>query len=153
MSVEAELGAISGIEGEAKAVSTDGDDSLFTDPEGAAEFLRRSGADALAVSVGTAHGVYTSAPEIKIELIRKIAGLCESPLVLHGATGVPDEAIRQAVAAGIRKINYFSDFLVQAMEFIRGFSEQGNDYLAFRDELMEIWKGEAKKLISLYRGS
>ncbi|MCF7915344.1 MAG: class II fructose-bisphosphate aldolase [Spirochaetaceae bacterium] len=150
VSVEAELGAIGGIEGEAKNVDATSP-SLFTNPEEAARFIEASGADALAVSVGTAHGIYTSAPEIRFDIISRIAVVCPVPLVLHGASGVPDESIQRSVAAGISKINYFSGLLVKAMDTVRAQSQtEGNDYLAFRDLLVEGWKEDAKRQIALY---
>ncbi len=150
VSVEAELGAIGGIEGEAKSVDA-ADPSLFTDPKEATRFIEASGADALAVSVGTAHGIYMSAPEIRFDIISRIAELCPVPLVLHGASGVPDVSIQRSVEAGISKINYFSGLLVKAMDIVREQSQTvGNDYLAFRDLLIDGWKDEAKRQIVLY---
>jgi fructose-bisphosphate aldolase, class II len=153
VSVEAELGAIEGTEGEANEVSGRSDESLFTDPQSAKSFIEESGADALAVSVGTAHGIYTSAPQIRFDLIEKISAACPAFLVLHGATGIPQDSVRRAVAAGIKKINFFSGFLVRAMETVRASSDdQGKDYLGFRDRLMEGWKETAREHIRLYRG-
>ncbi len=153
VSVEAELGAIEGTEGEADEVSGRSDESLFTDPQAARTFIEESGADALAVSVGTAHGIYTSAPQIRFDLIEKIAASCPAFLVLHGATGIPEDSVRSAVGAGIRKINFFSGFLVRAMETVRASSDdQSKDYLGFRDRLMEGWKETAAAHIKLYRG-
>jgi len=150
--VEAEIGAIGGTEGEAENVDP-ADPSHFTDPKRAERFIELSGADALAVSVGTAHGIYTSAPEIRFDIISRIAELCPVPLVLHGASGVSDESIRRSVEAGIKKINYFSGLLVRAMDILREHSQvEGNDYLAFRQRLMEAWKEDSKNQISLYRG-
>ncbi|WP_319561001.1 hypothetical protein [Marispirochaeta sp.] len=68
-----------------------------------------------------------------------------------GQPGVPDEAIREAVRRGIRKINYFSGLLVDAMDILRqGRDRDDNDYLALRTELREAWRRRARSLIDLY---
>jgi len=152
ISVEGELGAMAGIEGVADFAEPEKEKTPYTDPEAAAAFVKATGIDALAVAVGTAHGLYKSEPEIQQELIGRIADTCPVPLVLHGASGVPEKAIRTAVSRGIRKINYFSGFMVRAMnEVRRGADPDSNDYLAFRGRLMEAWKEEAKQQIKLYR--
>jgi ketose-bisphosphate aldolase len=99
--VEAELGGLSGDEDS----SSDAAASELTDPEQAAEFVHRTRADALAVAVGTVHG-FTSRPvEIDLARLRRIAALTRLPLVLHGASGLPDAMITAAVAAGVAKVN------------------------------------------------
>ncbi|WP_319476524.1 class II fructose-bisphosphate aldolase [Marispirochaeta aestuarii] len=150
-SVEAELGPLPGDEGVAGLVDTR--EAVYTDPQEAGEFCAETGVDALAVAVGTAHGLYTAEPEIQQELISRIARETGVPLVLHGATGVPDEAIREAVRRGVKKINYFSGLLVDAMDVIRRErSSDDNDYLRHRSELREAWKRRAGSLIQLYSG-
>jgi ketose-bisphosphate aldolase len=148
-SVEAELGPILGDEGVAGLVNAEG--AVYTDPREAVQFCADTGVDALAVAVGTAHGLYTAEPKIRQELISQIAEATGVPLVLHGATGVPDEAIREAVRRGVRKINYFSGLLVDAMDVIRRErNKDDNDYLGYREELRKAWKKRARFLIDLY---
>jgi ketose-bisphosphate aldolase len=148
-SVEAELGPLLGEEGVAGLVDTGG--TVYTKPGEAAKFCNAVNVDALAVAVGTAHGLYKAEPEIQQDLISSIASETGTPLVLHGATGVPDEAIREAVRRGIRKINYFSGLLVDAMDILRqGRDRDDNDYLALRTELREAWRRRARSLIDLY---
>ncbi|TAK05271.1 class II fructose-1,6-bisphosphate aldolase [Patescibacteria group bacterium] len=135
VSVEAELGAIAGIE---DFVSVAERDARLTNPEEARRFVRETGCDALAVAIGTAHGVFKfkGAPKLDIPRLRKIKAATKLPLVLHGASGVDpklraalkdhcddlhdcnrvkdargvsDALIRQAVRAGINKINIDSD--------------------------------------------
>jgi ketose-bisphosphate aldolase len=122
VSVEAELGRI----GTADFMETDIDEELFTDPQEAAFFAQETGVDALAVSVGTAHGVYTvRQPRIDIERLKAIRSLTPVPLVLHVGSGVPAELIRQAVAmpgGGISKINIATDLelaLLEALQLAR----------------------------------
>lgn len=102
VSVEAELGRLGGAEEEIKVSDRD---VLFTDPSEAARFVALTGVDALAVAVGTAHGFYRFEPKIDFARIREIHEKTEVALVLHGGTGISDEDLRRAIAAGISKIN------------------------------------------------
>ena len=151
-SVEAELGPLIGEEGVAAVVDAS-TVSKYTDPDEAHRFCQETGVDALAVAVGTAHGLYKDEPRLQMELISELNEKAAAPLVLHGATGVSDEAIREAVRRGVRKINYFSGLLVEAMETIVSATDPADtDYLAFRLRLREGWKRRAAALIALYRG-
>ena len=100
-SVEGELGAVGGIEGVAEYAKPDTVDAVYTDPLKARQFVQATGIDALAVAVGTAHGLYKAEPDIQIDLIGLIAENCPVPLVMHGASGVPHETIRRSIAQGI----------------------------------------------------
>lgn len=102
VSVEAELGRIGGTEDDITVAERE---ATFTDPEVAARFVAETGCDALAVAVGTAHGVYKGEPKLDFTRLAEIDRRVDVPLVLHGASGVPDEAIREAVRLGVRKIN------------------------------------------------
>lgn len=127
--VEAELGRLAGIE---DLVKVEDREASLTDPDQAAEFAERTHVDSLAIAVGTSHGAYKFKGEPKLELDRlsEIAGRVSIPLVLHGASsvpqdvldraarfgaklpgakGVPEEAIREAVKRGIAKINIDTD--------------------------------------------
>lgn len=102
VSVEAELGKIGGTEDD---VHVDERDALFTKPEEAKEFVERTGVDALAVAIGTAHGQYKGTPELDFPRLEKIRAIVDVPIVLHGSSGVPDEAIQKAIKIGVRKVN------------------------------------------------
>lgn len=102
VSTEGELGKIGGVEDD---VSVETADATFTDPKEAAEFVERTQVDALAIAIGTAHGVYKGVPKLDFARLEKIAATVDIPLVLHGASGVSDEDIRAAVERGICKIN------------------------------------------------
>ena len=100
------------VEGELGHVGMTGDDSFdeFTTPEDARRFVEETGVACLAVAVGTAHGKYKKPPKLDIERIEAIRKATNNTaLVLHGGSGVPDEEIRRAVAAGIRKMNFATD--------------------------------------------
>ena len=151
--VEGELGAIAGKEGVAEKAVNTVKRGAYTNPDKVGEFLNKTGIDALAVSVGTVHGLYKSEPEIQFDLIEKINTISTVPLVMHGASGISDEDIKRAVKNGIRKINYFSGLLVRAMRVIDNHNNpEDNDYLSLREELKDAWKNEALKQIILYRG-
>lgn len=100
--VEAELGAL-GI-GDASHEFDAGHETL-TDPAQAAHFAVETGVDALAVSIGTVHGLYQQAPKLDLDRLREIARFVPLPLVLHGGSGTPREALRSAIQLGIAKIN------------------------------------------------
>lgn len=98
--VEAELGVVGGNEGEGKAHKI-----LCTDPKKAKEFCARTGVNALAVAIGNAHGNYPVLPELRFDVLEEIDKTVDTPLVLHGGTGITDEMFRRAISLGVRKIN------------------------------------------------
>ena len=111
--VEAELGAIGG----ADKLETGDDETLYTDPDQAAEFARETGCDLLAVSVGTAHGVYpVKNPKIDFERLAAIRQKTDAVLVLHGGSGLPPETIHRAIREGVAKINIATDLEVAFQE-------------------------------------
>lgn len=102
VSVEGELGKIGGTEDD---VHVDEADANYTDPEEAKRYVDETGIDALAVAIGTAHGQYKGEPKLRFDILEEIKKRVDIPIVLHGSSGVPDEAIRRAVELGVRKIN------------------------------------------------
>lgn len=102
VSVEAELGKIGGTEDD---IHVDEKDALFTNPDEAKYFVESTGVDALAIAIGTAHGQYKGVPELDFERLKKITALTDVPIVLHGSSGVPDEAIKEAISLGVAKVN------------------------------------------------
>ena len=115
VSVEAELGRI----GTTDFVETESDEELYTKPDEAERFVRETGVDALAVSVGTAHGVYTvRQPKIDLPRLRAIRALTPVHLVLHGGSGVPAEMMQAAIqleGGGISKVNIATDLELAAL--------------------------------------
>jgi len=107
VSVEAELGTIAGTE---DGHTVEEKNAMYTDPDKAKEFVEKTGVDALAVAVGTAHGVYQGKPELDFERLHKIKRLLDMPLVLHGASGVSDQDLKTAVKYGVNKVNFNTDF-------------------------------------------
>lgn len=107
LSVEGELGKIGGTEDDH---TVDERDASMTKPEEAKEFATKTGVDALAIAIGTAHGPYKGKPELDFARLDAIRKIVDTPLVLHGASGVYDEDIQKAISLGITKINVNTDF-------------------------------------------
>lgn len=107
VSVEAELGTIGGTEDDH---TVDDKDAMYTDPDQAKEFVDATGVDALAVAIGTAHGVYVGEPELDFERLDKIKKLIDMPVVLHGASGISAEDLKTGVKYGVNKVNVNTDF-------------------------------------------
>lgn len=124
VSVEAELGKIGGTEDDVTVAEKD---ATFTDPKEAKEFVDRTNVDSLAIAVGTAHGVYQGEPELDFDRIKAIKEIVNIPLVLHGSSGVPDEAIKQAVSLGINKINIDTDLRIAFSTAIKDFLKENPD--------------------------
>ncbi|MBR5295385.1 MAG: class II fructose-bisphosphate aldolase [Clostridia bacterium] len=100
-----------GVEGEIGHVGSAADDTMgdFTDPDEAKRFVEETGVCCLAVLVGNAHGHYKKEPKLDIERVKKIRESAGIPLVLHGGSGIPDEQVKAAIKAGIRKMNIGTD--------------------------------------------
>jgi fructose-bisphosphate aldolase class II len=105
ISVEGELGRVGGLDLQATVRA----DSTLTEPAEVERFVTMTGADALAVSIGTAHGVYQSLPNLNIERLKELNEASPVPLVLHGGSGTPDDQIQNAVKNGICKLNIYAD--------------------------------------------
>ena len=130
IAVEAELGHVaSGITGAADGGSENGIrkdfNTTFTDPKAVVDFIKRTNVDALAVSIGTTHGVYISAPQLNIPLLRELkAAAGDVPLVLHGGSGTPEDQLSQAIENGIAKINIYHELTAAWNTTMRDFLNQ-----------------------------
>lgn len=118
ISVEAELGLVAGKDIHGEDYPGDGE-SLLTDPEEVVEFVEQTGVDALAVSIGTAHGVYVSLPNLDIERLEEINKVSKIPLVLHGGSNTPVDQIQNAIRHGISKINVYADLRVGMLQGLK----------------------------------
>lgn len=114
--VEAELGKVGG-----KEDDLDGGNGGYTVPEEALDFVNRTGVTSLAVAIGTAHGVYKGVPKLDIERLKAIRKLVEIPLVLHGASGLSDQAVRDCIAEGICKVNFATELRIAYTDAVRAF--------------------------------
>ncbi|WP_330985611.1 MULTISPECIES: tagatose bisphosphate family class II aldolase [Enterobacterales] len=108
-SVEAELGRLGGVEDD---LVVDEKDALYTHPEQAREFVLRTGIDSLAVAIGTAHGLYHHDPKLDFERLAAIRERVNVPLVLHGASGLPESDIRRAISLGVCKVNVATELKI-----------------------------------------
>jgi len=117
-SVEAEIGVIGGTEDN---VSVDERDAMFTNPKDAVRFVEQTDIDSLAVAIGTAHGLYKGEPKLDFGRLSEIASLVDVPLVLHGASDVPDEMIKKAISLGICKVNIATDLKIPFGTAVRDF--------------------------------
>lgn len=106
-SIEAELGHVGSTS--ANGAESDGHDSIYTQPAQAKEFVELTEVDALAIAIGTAHGVYKSKPKLDLDILKEIASTILTPLVLHGGSGLTDDDFRNCIANGICKVNIFTD--------------------------------------------
>lgn len=100
--VEAELGRLTGTE---DGLTVPEYEAKFTDPAQAADFVAQTGIDALAVCIGNVHGRYRSEPQLDFARLAAIQRAVPVPLVLHGASGVPEAMVQQAITLGVRKFN------------------------------------------------
>jgi len=102
VSVEAELGKIGGTEDDVTVTERE---AALTDPEEAKTFVEATGVDALAIAIGTAHGQYKGEPKLDFDRLKRVRELVDVPIVLHGSSGVPGDAIVKAIELGVRKVN------------------------------------------------
>jgi fructose-bisphosphate aldolase class II len=137
--VEAELGYVGGKAGAVQSAHAPG---VRTDPDEAHEFVEQTGVDGLAVAVGSSHAMTSRSAVLDLSLIEKLRDRVSAPLVLHGSSGVPDEVLRAAVAAGISKVNIGTAINVAMSRTVRRFLEENattvdpRPYLgAARDEI------------------
>ena len=148
VAVEAEVGHVGQAAEYSKLIAAK--DQLFTKPSVAVEFVKRTGVDALAVSVGTAHGQYIDAtPELDFDLICKIRDALDVPLVLHGGSGTGDENLRRAVACGIAKVNIYTDMALAAKARIQQILAAEADKIRFAELLFEA-KAAFKEMAGHY---
>lgn len=106
ISVEAELGRLSGIEDQ---ISVDEKDAIYTNPNEAVQFINETELDYLAIAIGTAHGKYSGVPKLDFDRLDTIKKLVNIPIVLHGASGIMQDSIHKAISLGVNKINIDTD--------------------------------------------
>lgn len=109
VTVEGELGRLVGEEGD---IIVKGPEAAQTDPDEALQYVKETGVDCLAVSIGTAHGQYTFEPNLNIARLDKIREKINMPIVLHGGSGTPLEQVKESIRHGIRKVNICTDIQI-----------------------------------------
>jgi ketose-bisphosphate aldolase len=143
--VESEIGHVGG-----KEDDRDSKGGGYTTVEEAVNFETQTGIDALAIAVGTAHGIYKGKPELQFDLIKDIKAATKTPLVLHGSSGVPLEDLQEAIKLGITKINIGTDLKLAYAEGLQEWFKQnegGFDARKFGTFAIEKVKAEAIKKI------
>lgn len=117
-SVEAELGRLGGQEDD---LVVDAKDSYFTDPDAAAEFVAKTNIDSLAVAIGSAHGLYHGEPKLDFDRLEKIRQRVDIPLVLHGASGIPEGMVRRSIDLGICKVNVATELKIAFADAVKAY--------------------------------
>lgn len=143
--VEGEIGHVG------EAATGDGDtDDMYTTPEEAAHFVEQTGVDALAIAIGTAHGAYKTKPKLDIERLKAIRAKIDTPLVLHGGSGLSDDDFKNTVKHGIAKVNIFTDLCVAGLEGSNEGYNKGLSYLDTRNLKVEKMKEAVKNKMMLF---
>ena len=148
-SVEAELGHVGANEGNLGKTDAE-DDSIYTQPEQAKDFAKRTNVDALAVALGTAHGAYREKPRLDIGRLAEISRTIETPLVLHGGSGLSDDDFRNCVANGITKINIFTDINCIAAKAAYENYREGLGQTNIQNQVIEAVKQETMKKMKVF---
>jgi fructose-bisphosphate aldolase class II len=142
------------VEGEIGHVGTLGAGDVTTDnyttPKEAIDFIENTGVDALAIAIGTAHGAYKEKPKLDIERLKAIRQKVETPLVLHGASGLTDEDFCNTIKNGIAKMNIFTDLCLAGIEGMQEGLSKNLSYLEIRDLKVSKIKEAVKEKIRLF---
>lgn len=122
--VEAELGRLGGQEDD---LIVDEKDTKFTNPAQAKEYVERTGIDSLAVAIGTAHGLYHGEAKLDFDRLKEIREVVDVPLVLHGASNIPDELVKKAISLGICKVNVATDLKIPFSDAVKKYFIENPD--------------------------
>lgn len=144
VSVEAELGALAGGEFSNEEAA----EEIYTNPDQAAQFVETTKVDALAVSIGTVHGMYKGTPRIDIGVLKRIAALVDIPLVLHGGSGTPEAIVKECIRHGIAKINVNTEISMYTIEKVKGLLDSGASCHLSQLALKEV--GYIKEVVNKY---
>lgn len=150
--IEGELGHVGDNDGSAEGNSSLArPEDFYTDPKMAKDFVEKTGIDALAIAVGTAHGAYKLSPKLDFERIRTIANTVDVPLVLHGGSGLTDNDFKRAIEEGISKINIFTDINIAAVEAeFKKFENMSKGIIDLIPAAVEAVKQETLKKMTLF---
>lgn len=146
--VEAELGVVGGNEGDSAK-----HEILCTDPDAAKIFCEETKIDCLAVAIGNAHGNYPVLPELRFDVLESIYKTVETPLVLHGGTGITAEMFRKAISLGIRKINIATASFDALANAAKEYTQTADkpDYFTLSPKMAEAVYNNVKKHIEIFR--
>ncbi|MDU5336492.1 ketose-bisphosphate aldolase [Enterococcus sp.] len=142
--VEAELGHVGNETVYEEALSA----YQYTDPNQAAEFVQRTKCDSLAVAIGNVHGEYSSEPKIAFDVLEKVRNAVDIPIVLHGASCIPDKDVKTSISLGISKINIHTELCLAAMDAVR--ETQDSSFLELERAVRQAVKQRATEKILLF---
>ncbi|MBR2460851.1 MAG: class II fructose-bisphosphate aldolase [Clostridia bacterium] len=143
--VEGEIGHVG------QAETGDGEVSdRYTTLAEAQQYLYDTGVDALAIAIGTAHGAYKTKPKLDFARLAQISGAIDTPLVLHGGSGLSDDDFRNAIAGGIAKVNIFTDLCIAGDNALKAAFSDGLSYLDARNRKVEGIKAEVIRKMRLF---
>jgi len=145
VTVEGEIGHV----GQAAAGDNEAADRYTTVAE-AGKYLADTGVDALAIAIGTAHGAYKSKPQLDFARLHEIRTAIDTPLVLHGGSGLSDDDFRQVIANGIAKVNIFTDLCLAGVKGLETAFADGKDYLEARNVKKDFIKAAVINKINLF---
>lgn len=123
---------------------------MYTTPEEAKAYLEATGVDALAVAIGSAHGVYKKKPMLNIERLKEIRNTVDVPLVLHGGSGLSDDDFKNTIRNGIAKVNIFTDLCLAGERAYKDGEEKKLGYLETRNLKVEYIKEAVKHKMALF---
>ena len=145
VTVEGEIGHVGQADRGDNAVS-----DRYTTPAEAKDFVEATGVDALAVAIGTAHGPYKFKPQLDIGRLREIRETIQTPLVLHGGSGLSDDDFRNTVKNGISKVNIHTDICIAGTNAMQEGIEKGFNYMQIRELKVAAMKQAVKAKIALF---
>ena len=152
VSTEGEVGVIGGREGDINVENKIISEENFTLTEEAVRFSKETNVDALAISIGTVHGVFKSKPNINFDRILEINNAVDTPIVMHGSSGLSDDDFKKAIKNGMTKINYYTNLIVEATkkakELINDHADY--DYLELNYQVLAFVKEIVKKKLDIF---
>lgn len=123
---------------------------MYTTPDEAESYLNATGVDALAIAIGSAHGVYKTKPMLNIPRLCEIRKRVDVPLVLHGGSGLSDDDFRNTIRNGIAKVNIFTDLCLAGSSAMKEASDNNISYLDARNLKVNAIKEAVKKKMILF---
>ena len=153
--VEGELGTVGGKEDTHEVKDSE---KSYTDPEEAKEFAEQTGVDFLAVGIGNAHGFYKGVPKLRFDILEKTQSLVSIPIVLHGASGIPDEDVKKSTGLGICKVNFATELRDAFTKGVKEYLEKNPEVFdpkkyngAGREKVKELIKHKMHVLNSVHK--
>lgn len=144
-SVEAELGVVGGNEGDGKAHNIQ-----CTNPDSAKDFCEQTGVNALAVAIGNAHGHYKVQPTLRLDILEEIHKNCDTPLVLHGGTGITPETFQECIKKGVRKINIATASFEAVAKASKQTAQAGGNYFDLSRNMADAVYENVKNHIKIF---